>query len=78
MECVNCNCTCRCNELKDFLFVALDYQGRIVVISDYAKYPNVHVDMTDLQITFEEPNVKDFIKNDTQLNFQNGIHKIIR
>lgn len=35
---------CTCNELKQFLYVALDFQGNIVVISDYASYPNVEVD----------------------------------
>ena len=69
---------CNCDKLKQFLYVALDYQGNLVVISDYAKYPNVEVDSVDQQITFDEPNVTDFIKPDTKLIFQNGIHEIIR
>lgn len=91
MECVNCNCKCNCGcscncrcgnyckELSDFLFVALDYNGYIVVISDYAEYPTVEVDDKDQQITFHEPDVKDFIKPDTKLIYQNEeLHKIIR
>lgn len=90
MECVNCNCKCNCNhcnkycsnkckELNNFLFVALDYRGRIVVISDYANYPTVEVDDIDKQITFHAPDVKDFIKPDTKLIYQNGkLHEIIR
>lgn len=42
---------CTCDELKQFLYIALDYHGNIVVISDYAKYPNAYVDPKDNQIT---------------------------
>lgn len=86
MECVNCNCQCNynycssnCKELNNFIFVALDYRGRIVVISDYANYPTVEVDDQDKQITFHAPDVKDFIKPDTKLIYQNGkLHETIR
>lgn len=78
MGCAESNNKCSCKKLEQFLYVALDYQGNIVVISDYANYPNVEVDPTDQQITFDEPDVKDFIKPETELIFQNGIHKIIR
>lgn len=78
MECVvQDKCKKCCKPLKDFLFVALDYKGRIVVISDYAEYPTVEVDSNDQQITFHEPNVTDFTKPDTKLIYQNGIHKTI-
>lgn len=78
MEYVDYNIMCTCNELKQFLYIALDYQGNIVVISDYANYPNVQVDPQDNQITFDEPDVKDFVKPNINLIFQNGIHETIR
>lgn len=78
MEYVNCENMCTCDELKQFLYIALDYHGNIVVMSDYAKYPNAFVDSKDNQITFDAPDVKDFIKPETELIFQNGIYEIIR
>nr|DAQ19768.1 MAG TPA: hypothetical protein [Caudoviricetes sp.]DAW07374.1 MAG TPA: hypothetical protein [Caudoviricetes sp.] len=39
------------------------------MISDYAKYPNAFVDSKDNQITFDAPDVKDFIKPETELIF---------
>lgn len=78
MECVNCKTMRTYDELKEFLYIALDYQGNMILLSDYASYPRAWVDPEDNQITFEQADVKAFIKPDTKLIFQNGIHKIIR
>lgn len=67
---MNCNC-----KLENFFYVALDYQGRLVIITDNVAYPNVEVDPNDLQITFKQSNVRDFIKPNDYLKY-NGIHKI--
>ena len=74
--CVPCKCETSCKIPKNFQFVALDFKGNIVVISDYVEYPNVEVDMEDRQITFDEPNVTYFTKPDINLIYTHGIHEI--
>ena len=55
----------------------VDIRGREVL--DSRGNPTVEVDDKDQQITFHEPDVKDFIKPDTKLIYQNEeLHKIIR
>lgn len=47
------------------------------MISDYAKYPNAYVDPKDNQITFDAPDVKDFIKPETELIFRMEYTKLL-
>ena len=47
------------------------------MISDYAKYPNAFVDSKDNQITFDAPDVKDFIKPETELFFRMEYTKLL-
>lgn len=69
-----CNCNNKC-KLNDFFYITLDFQGNVVVISDYAKYPEVFVD-DDRLITFKEEDVTVFTKPETKLIFEDEIHKI--
>lgn len=74
MGCAPCNKNC-IQPLNQFFYLAVDYKGNLVVISDYVEYPEVEVDMNDQQITFHDKEVTDFNKPDTKLLY-NGIHKI--
>lgn len=78
MECARCKRMCKCKDLDRFCFVALDYHGNIVVISDYADYPTVEVDPQDNLITFHAKDITDFTKPETKLIYQNGIYEDIR
>lgn len=69
-----CKCCNKC-ALEDFFYIALDFQGNVVVISDYANYPEVFVD-DDKLITFKEENATQFTKPETKLIFEDEIHEI--